>query len=63
MNRLKSPVAWGALFVLVGFILKNYGLLEPLGLTPDSYKELTALITATMVSYGIWNNPTTKDSF
>ena len=62
-NRLKSPVVWTALTTLVLFILKNYGLLAPIGLTEDSFKELTTLIFGLATAFGILNNPTDKDSF
>jgi hypothetical protein len=59
-SRWKSPVAWSAFSVLLLTILKNYGLLEPLGLTPESYNEITTLITSVLVGFGIWNNPKDK---
>ncbi|HWQ89986.1 MAG TPA: holin [Desulfitobacteriaceae bacterium] len=62
-NRLKSPVAWGAIVALVLFILKTYGLLGPLGLTEYSFKQLTTLIFATATAFGILNNPTDKENF
>lgn len=62
-NRLKSTVAWASLASLALFILKTYSLLEPIGLTEDSFKELTILIFGVAVAFGILNNPTNKDSF
>ncbi|WP_227765067.1 hypothetical protein [Zhaonella formicivorans] len=62
-SRWRSPVAWSALAALVLFILKTYGLLAPIGLTEDSFKELTALLFAALTSFGIFNNPTSRDSF
>jgi uncharacterized membrane protein len=62
-NRFKSPVAWGALVALILFILKTYGLLQVIGLTEDSFKELTTLIFAVATTFGILNNPTDKDFF
>jgi uncharacterized membrane protein len=62
-NRLKSPVAWTALAALVLFILKNYGLLAPIGLTEGSFKELTTLIFGVATAFGILNNPTNKEGF
>jgi len=62
-NRLRSPVAWGALAALVLFILKTYGVLAGIGLTEDSFKELTTLIFGVATAFGILNNPTDKDSF
>lgn len=62
-NRFKSPVAWGALVALVLFVLKTYGLLQVVGLTEDSFKELTTLIFAAAAAFGILNNPTDKENF
>ncbi|GAB6157844.1 hypothetical protein JCM39194_10440 [Desulfotomaculum varum] len=62
-SRWRSPVAWSALAALVLFILKTYGLLAPIGLTEDSFKELTTLLFAALTSFGIFNNPTSRDSF
>jgi uncharacterized membrane protein len=62
-NRLKSKVAWVAVAALVLFILKNYGLLAPIGLTENSFKELTDLIFAVVTAFGIFNDPTNKEGF
>jgi uncharacterized membrane protein len=57
-NRFLSPTLWTALVALILFVLKNYNLLEPIGLTQDSFKELTSLLFAVFVGFGIINNPT-----
>lgn len=62
-NRLKSPVVWTTLAALLFFILKTYGLLTPIGLTEDNFKELTTLIFSLATALGILNNPTNKDNF
>jgi uncharacterized membrane protein len=62
-NRFKSPVVWTSLFALILFILKNYGLLAPLGLTENSFNELTNLIILVLVGFGILNNPTNGGEF
>jgi phi LC3 family holin len=62
-NRFKSKAAWVAVAALILFILKNYGLLASVGLTENSFKELTNLIFAVISAFGIFNDPTTKDSF
>lgn len=62
-SRWRSPVAWSAVAALILFLLKNYGLLAPIGLTEDSFKELTALIFAVLSAFAFFNNPTSKDSF
>ena len=62
-NRFKSKAAWVAIAALMLFILKTYGLLEVIGLTEDSFNELTTLIFAVALAFGVFNNPTNKDSF
>jgi uncharacterized membrane protein len=62
-SRLKSPMVWTAIFALMFFVLKTYGLLAPIGLTEDSYKELTTLLFAVLTALGIFNNPTDKENF
>jgi len=55
--KWKSKPAWIAFAVLLGFILKNYGLLAAIGLTPTSYQELTTLIFVAVTAFGIVNDP------
>lgn len=62
-SRWRSPVAWSAFVALVLFILKTYGLLAPIGLTEDSFKELAMLVFAVLSAFAIFNDPTSKDSF
>ncbi len=62
-NRWKSPVVWASIAAVILFILKTYNLLAPIGLTEDSFKELTTLIFAALTAFGIFNNPTDKDRF
>lgn len=62
-SRWRSKVAWSAMAALILFILKNYGLLVPIGLTEDSFKELTTLIFALLSAFAFFNDPTSKDSF
>lgn len=61
-NRFKSKAAWVAVAALLLFILKTYGLLATIGLTEESYKELTTLIFAVLTAFGIFNDPTNKES-
>lgn len=62
-SRLRSKVAWASVATLVLFVLKTYGLLEGIGLSEDSYKELTTLVFGVALAFGVFNNPTSKDSF
>lgn len=62
-NRFKSKAAWVAIVTLLLFVLKTYGLLAPIGLTEDSFKELTTLVFAVLAAFGIFNDPTNKEGF
>lgn len=55
--------SWAAVAALVISIFKTYGLLAPIGLTEDSYKELTTLIFFVLIAFGIFNDPTNKEGF
>jgi uncharacterized membrane protein len=57
-KRYFSKVAWVAIATLVLFVLKNWGLLTPLGLTETSYNELVDAILAILIAFGVFNNPT-----
>ena len=54
--KWRSKGAWTSVFVLAGFLLKNYGLLAPIGLTPESYQTLTTLIFAAVMGFGFFND-------
>lgn len=62
-SRWRSKAAWVSVAALVLFILKTYNLLSPIGLTEDSFKELTTLIFTVAIAFGVFNNPTSKDRF
>lgn len=62
-SRWKSKAAWASVAALVLFILKTYGLLEIIGLSEESFKELTTLIFTVAMAFGVFNNPTSKDTF
>ncbi len=62
-NRLKSRVAWVSIFAIAGFVLGNWGLFERIGLTDESWKALVELVLAAMAAFGVFNNPTSGDSF
>lgn len=53
MNKLKSKTLWIAIFALIFFILKNWGLLECIGLTSDSYHQFIDLILGVLITAGI----------
>ena len=62
-NRFMSKAAWVAVVALLLFILKNYGLLTPIGLTEASFKELTTLIFGVLTAFAVFNDPTNKEGF
>lgn len=51
----KDPIFISAMFSLIFFVLKNYGLLEMVGLDATSYQELVGLITTILIVLGIVN--------
>ena len=62
-SRWRSKAAWASVAALVLFILKTYGLFDVFGLSENSFKELTALVFAVALAFGVFNNPTSKDRF
>lgn len=62
-NRFKSKYLWLAIFALVGFILKNWGLFDVIGLNTESFNELVDLILAVLIGLGVVNNPTDKQKW
>ena len=62
-NRYRSPVAWATVASLVLLILKNYNLLPALNMTDEVFNKMTDLIFAVLVSFGIFNDPTSRDKY
>lgn len=62
-NRYRSPVAWATVASLVLLILKNYNLLPVLNMTDEVFNKMTDLIFAVLVSFGIFNDPTSRDKY
>ena len=54
-NGYKDPIFVSAMFSLIFFVLKNYGLLEAIGLDATSYQELVGLKTTILIELGIIN--------
>lgn len=52
-NRFRSKTAWMSVFLLIGFILKNY-----YQINMPNYNELIDLIMSVLIGFGIFNNPT-----
>lgn len=62
-SRWRSKPAWVAMFAIVGFVLGNWGLFDLIGLTNESWQQLVELVLAGMAAFGVFNNPTSKESF
>jgi uncharacterized membrane protein len=63
LRKLKSPVSIATLAALILFVLKNYGLLNFIGLTEESYNQLVTLIVSCLAAFGILNNPDDRSQF
>ena len=59
-NRLKSPVLWLSLAIL---IINQLGLHELIGIDEGTLKVIIDSIITILVALGIYNNPTAKDKF
>lgn len=62
-SRWRSPAAWSAVGALLFFMAKNWGLLDKIGLSLESFKELVSLVSSALIAFGVFNNPTNKNSF
>lgn len=63
VNRFLSPVFLGACGAFLLFVLKTWGLLTWMGLTPDSFKEGWALLLALIAAFAAANNPLSRKKF
>lgn len=57
-SRWKSPVAWSAVAALVFFVVKTW-----IGFEIPGWDQFVSLAIAAAVAVGIFNSPTSKDSF
>lgn len=57
-NRLKSKAAWFSLAAVILLILQNYGLLEAIGLTGDSFNAIVTSVIGALAAFGVFNDPT-----
>ena len=62
-NRWKSKTAWVSLFALLGFLLGNWGLFDLIGLTDQGWQTFVELLLASLMAFGVFNNPTAQDRF
>lgn len=52
-EKLKNRGLWVAVISLVGLLMGNYGLYEPLNLTPEVYEEIAYAVLSIFVLLGI----------
>ena len=62
-SRWRSKPAWVAVFAILGFVLGNWGGFELVGLTNETWEQLVELLLAGLAAFGVFNNPTSKDTF
>ena len=62
-NRLKSKAVWISIASFVIFVLVQFGILEKVGLSEDTFKYMIDTILSILVVLGILNNPTDKNNF
>jgi hypothetical protein len=62
-ERSKSPVVQTAMVSLLFLILKNFGVLGRIGLTPESYNEITVAVIGVINAVAAYNNPDSKKEF
>lgn len=60
-HRLKSPVFWTAMVAQILSLLVYFGVLD-MGMS-ETIKNGVCLVLELLVTFGILNNPTCKDSF
>jgi uncharacterized membrane protein len=62
-SRWTSKAAWAALLSFIGLIFGNFGLYEKIGITAEVWQNIVTGFLATMVALGIFNDPTSKDTY
>jgi uncharacterized membrane protein len=62
-SRWTSKAAWASLLGFVGLILCNFGLYDKLGITADTWQTLVNALLSVLVAFGIFNDPTSKDTY
>ena len=62
-NRFTSWVAWLTLLPVLMILGDSYGLWNFIKMDGDTFTKLFMSIGALLVAFGIFQNPTSKDSF
>jgi len=62
-NRFTSWTAWLTLLPIITMLGDTYGFWKAIGMPQDTFTKLFTAVGACLIAFGIFNNPTTKDSF
>ncbi len=62
-NRFKSAVAWATLLPVIIILGDTYGLWNIIGMSGDVFTQLFTSVSAVLVAFGVFNDPTNKEGF
>ncbi len=62
-ERLKSWAVWVSVLGAVGVILNSLGVFEKIGITSATFDIIVNAVGTILITFGILNNPTDKNSF
>lgn len=62
-SRWTSKAAWASLLGFIGLLFGNLGLYEKIGITAETWQTLVNALLSALVAFGIFNDPTSKDTY
>ena len=62
-ERLKSRVLWAAVLGCVMTVLSAFDAWGKLGVTAEGFKEIAASVGAVLAAFGVFNDPTSRETF
>lgn len=62
-NKFKNYGLWVSIFSLIGLILQNFGLLDSMGITNDTYQNIVQAVLAVLTAAGIISNPSIGNGY
>ncbi len=62
-ERLKSRAVWVSVLGAVGVILNSFGVFEKIGIDNATFDVIVNAVGTILITFGILNNPTSKDCF
>ena len=62
-DRLKSRVLWAAVLGCVMTVLSAFDAWGKLGVTAEGFKEIAASVGAVLAAFGVFNDPTSRETF